>query len=59
MPLVEHLANHGVDHLAHQPGGRAAFSQLIWDGLAFDDQGEIVVEQAGEQLQLIVGQMGL
>jgi hypothetical protein len=37
----------------------AAFIQLIRNGLAFADQGEIVIEQAGEQLQFIVGQMGL
>ncbi|MNN44107.1 hypothetical protein D3C81_1583850 [compost metagenome] len=59
MPLVEHFAHHGVDHLEHQPGGLAAFIQLIRNGLAFADQGEIVIEQTGEQLQLIVGQMGL
>ncbi|MNN43546.1 hypothetical protein D3C81_1577870 [compost metagenome] len=59
MPLVEHLANHGVDYLAHQPGGLAAFIQLIRNGLAFVDQGEIVIEQAGETSQLIVGQLGL
>jgi hypothetical protein len=59
MPLVEHFAHHGVDHLAHQSGGLAAFIQLLRNGLAFADQGEIVIEQAGEQLQLIVGQMGL
>ena len=27
-PLVEHFADHGVDHLAHQPGGLAAFIQI-------------------------------
>lgn len=59
MPLVEHFSHHGVDHLAHQPGGLTAFIQLNRNGLAFADQGEIVIEQTGEQLQLIVGQMGL
>lgn len=59
LPLVEHFAHHGIDHVAHQPGGRAAFIQLLRNGLAFADQGELVIEQAGEQLQLIVGQMGL
>ncbi len=58
MPLVEHFTHHGVDYLAHQPGGRAAFIQLIRNGLAFTDQGEIVIEKTGEQLQFIVGQMG-
>ncbi|MNT82407.1 hypothetical protein D3C72_2221310 [compost metagenome] len=59
MPLAERFSHHGVDHLAHQAGGLAAFIQLIRNGLAFADQGEIVIEQAGEQLQLFVGQMGL
>lgn len=59
MPLVEHFAHHGVDHLAHQPAGQAAFIQLFRNGLAFADQGEIVIEQAGKQLQLTVGQMAL
>ncbi|MNR19623.1 hypothetical protein D3C85_1364280 [compost metagenome] len=59
IPLVEHLTHHGVDHLAHQAGGLAAFLQLIRNGLAFADQDEIVIEQAGEQLQLFVGQLRL
>jgi hypothetical protein len=45
--------------LAHQPGRLTAFIQLIQNGLAFADQGKIVIEQAGEQLQRMVWQMGL
>jgi hypothetical protein len=55
--LVEHLAYYGIDHLVHQSVGRAATIQFIQNGLAFADQGEIIIEDAGDQLQRIVGQM--
>lgn len=49
MSLIEHFASHGIDYLPHQPGGLETFFQFIRNGLAFADQGGVVIEHAGKQ----------
>ncbi|MNI77040.1 hypothetical protein D3C85_1473840 [compost metagenome] len=57
--LAESFTDHRVDDLADLSDRLAAVIQFVRNGLAFADQGEIVIEYAGQQLQFIDGQMGL
>ncbi len=57
--LAEVVAADGVDHGAYHALGLALGIQVLGDVLVFGDQSEVVVEDAGEERDLVVWQMRL